>query len=196
MSNSSRGPLSRVLWGGLILAGVAAAIVVFLLAHAGGHPKQASVSRDRDAPAAAAEVQRGLHLQHTGQIGPAERAFRNAVALDAKNVYAVFDLGALKGMQGEAASARRLYERALALNPRFEPALYNLAVLRQREGDVAGALPLYQQAVQANPSDANAHYNLALLLRAMPKYRADGDAQMKIAIDIDPKLKDPLDRKR
>jgi tetratricopeptide (TPR) repeat protein len=63
----------------------------------------------------------------------------------------------------------------------------------QKRGDTRQALSLYQRAVQANPADANAHFNLALLLRSLG-YKADGNAQMKIALTLNPKLKDPAAR--
>jgi thioredoxin-like negative regulator of GroEL len=53
------------------------------------------------------------------------------------------------------------------------------------------ALTLYERAVAANPKDANARFNLALILRLSGR-RPEGDAQMRIAVRLDPRLKDPI----
>ena len=69
-----------------------------------------------------------------------------------------------------------------------------MGVLMQALGNNSQALTYYQRAVIANPNDANSHFNLALMLRAMG-YQKDGDAQMAIALHLDPKLKDPAAHK-
>lgn len=134
----------------------------------------------------------GMAAQAKGDYKGALAAFDEAVKHNPKNKYALYNIAVIDFTESRTAKAEAGYRRVLAIDGRYEPAIYNLAVIEQINGDEKAALALFQRAVQADPSDANAHYNLALLLRAIPKYRDDGDEQMKIALRLDPSLKDPM----
>ena len=64
----------------------------------------------------------GMTLGGNGKPADAERAFREAVRLDAKNHRYAYNLGLVLRDQGRPAEARPWFERALALDPRFTPA--------------------------------------------------------------------------
>jgi tetratricopeptide (TPR) repeat protein len=78
----------------------------------------------------------------------------------------------------------------LAIDPAFEPALFNLAILVKAKGNNTEAISLYQRAIAAAPKDAAAHLNLGLLLRATG-HVSQGNAEVKKAISLNPKLHDP-----
>jgi Flp pilus assembly protein TadD len=78
----------------------------------------------------------------------------------------------------------------LAIDANYEPALFNLAILEKAKGSNAEALSLYERAVAASPKDASAHLNLGLLLREMGQ-KALGDSEVRTAIRLNPKLRDP-----
>ena len=177
-----RGRLLVVLLVLVVLATGAVLGLMFFQNRSGSHGK--------DVAKAAAAVNRGLALQRSGDIAGATAAYRQALKYDATNKYALYDLAVIDYAQSNVGAAEQEYQQVLAIDPKYEPALYNLAILEEGNDNQQTALSLYQRAVAANPNDPNAHFNLALMLRAI-NYTADGDAQMRIALRLDPKLKDP-----
>jgi tetratricopeptide (TPR) repeat protein len=57
-------------------------------------------------------------------------------------------------------------------------------------GRTVEAIDLYRRAIGARPWAAEARFNLALLLCSQGK-RAEGKAEMRKALTLNPKLKDP-----
>ncbi len=135
-------------------------------------------------------INAGLALQAQGDLHGAYDKYSAALDADKNNKFAIYDLAVIDNLQDNDGLAVERYQKVLSSDPEFEPALYNLAVIYQEQGKDRFALSLYQRAVQVNPGDANAHFNLSLMLRAMG-YRAEGDAQMRIARQLKPELKDP-----
>jgi tetratricopeptide (TPR) repeat protein len=132
----------------------------------------------------------GLALQAQGDLNGAYAKYSQALKYDSNSAAALYDLAVIDNLRSNTGLAEQHYRQALAIRPNYEPALYNLALVEQKLGNNRYALSLYQKAVQTNPSDANAHFNLALMLRATGD-RSDGDAQMRIALRLNPSLKDP-----
>jgi Tfp pilus assembly protein PilF len=172
----------------------ALAVLSVALLGAAACSSSSSGGSSRDVAAGNAAVEAGLKAQAAGNITAAVADYQKALKDDPKNKYALFDLGVIDDQENNVGLASAQYQKALAVDPKFEPALYNLAIIYQQQGNEGYALHLYQQAVAANPSDASAHFNLALMLRALPKYRKDGNAQMRIALRLNPALKDPAAR--
>jgi tetratricopeptide (TPR) repeat protein len=150
----------------------------------------------KPATLAAQAISAGVRAEDRGDFTAAVGDYGRALRYEPRNTQALYDLGVVDYAQGNVGLAADQYRRVLAINARYEPALYNLAIIAQNQNDQALALSLYQRAVRAAPSDPRAHFNLALMLRAMPKYRADGDAQMRIALHLDPSLTDLAARHR
>jgi tetratricopeptide (TPR) repeat protein len=175
----SRLPL---LLASLVVVLVAAGLVVWLVVlkdDGGNDAKQA-----RDA------ISAGLALQAKGDLAGAYAKYNEALTHERNNKFALYDLAVVDALQSNPGLAEQHYRQALAVDPHYEPAMYNLAIVEQTLGNTRYALSLYQQAVQTNPSDASAHFNLALMLRATGDVK-DGDAQMRIARQLNPQLKDP-----
>jgi len=135
-------------------------------------------------------IDSGLALQASGDLAGAYAKYGEALELDADNKFALYNLAVVDYLQSNTGLAEQRYREVLEIDPDFQPALYNLAIVEQSLGNQRYALSLYQKAVQLNPGDANAHFNLALMLRAMG-YTTDGNAQMRIARDLNPSLVDP-----
>jgi tetratricopeptide (TPR) repeat protein len=140
---------------------------------------------------AAKAITAGVAAQGKGDLAGAARDYEKALGYEPHNTQALYDLGVVDFAQGNSGLADAQYRKVIAINATYEPALYNLAIIDQYRGNTTEALALYQRAVRAAPNDPRAHFNLALLLRTLPKYQADGDAQMKIALKLDPTLHDP-----
>jgi len=141
-----------------------------------------------DRQRAANEVTAGIKAQKDGDLSGAAAHYRRAMSLDARNVYAAYDLGVVSAAQGDEAAAATAYRKAITIEPTYEPALFNYGVLLQKQGHDAAAIGMYQRAVKANPDDPRAHFNLGLMLRSMPEYADDGLAQLQIAVKLDPSL--------
>ena len=76
----------------------------------------------------------GMTLGGRGDLAEAEKAFREAYRLDARNHHHAYNLGLILLRQGRAADARPFFEKALALDPRFAPAKARLAEIGKRAG--------------------------------------------------------------
>jgi tetratricopeptide (TPR) repeat protein len=176
---SSRAPLVAICVV-LVLAGVG----VFLWLVVFKSSSNQNTKKANDA------VTAGLALQNQGDLTGAYAKYMQALKYEPKDAAALYDLAVIDNLQSNPGLAEQHYRQALAIKPNYEPALYNLALVEQRLGNNRYALSLYQKAVQADPNDANAHFNLALMLRATGD-RKDGDAQMRIALRLNPSLKDP-----
>lgn len=143
-----------------------------------------------DTKKATQAVKAGLAAQTRGDLVTAQQQYEQALKYNPKEKVALYDLAVIDYANANVGLAEQRYRQVLQLDPKYEPALYNLAIIVQAKGNQQEALSLYQRSVQANPADASAHFNLALMLRSM-NYKADGDAQMRIALRLDPSLKDP-----
>jgi tetratricopeptide (TPR) repeat protein len=168
---------------GVVLVAAVVAVLVFVFRDGDSDSKSSAKSIN-------ATLNAGLAAQAKGDLAEARKQYEKVLTMDSKNKYALYDLAVIDYGQSNVGLAEQRYLKVLQIDAKYEPALYNLAVLYQAKGDTNKALPFYQRAVQANPNDPNAHFNLALILRAI-HYKADGDAQMKIALRLNPKLKDP-----
>jgi Tfp pilus assembly protein PilF len=151
--------------------------------------KSASSSVTPDAKKAGAAVNAGLKAHSSGDLTEAAEQYKLALKYDPKNKFAFYNLALIDEAAGNYGLAEEKYRAALTTDPAYEPALYNLALLRTGR-DPKEALSLYERAVAANPEDASALLNLGLLQRAAGQ-KAVGDANVRKAIALNPKLKDP-----
>jgi Tfp pilus assembly protein PilF len=133
-------------------------------------------------------LNKALQEQVAGNLDQAEKDFLEVIRRDPKNKFAYYDLGLIYQTQGKNSDAENQYRLVLTIDPKFGRALYNLGILRALANDVPGAISLYRQAILADAKDANAHYNLGLLLRGQGK-DDEGNKEVQIAVNIDPKLR-------
>jgi tetratricopeptide (TPR) repeat protein len=131
----------------------------------------------------------GLKAHAAGDLTTAAADYKTTLKYDPTNKFAFYNLALIDAAAGNYGLAEQKYRAALKTDPAYEPALFNLAILRTSR-DPQEAITLYKAAVAANPEDAAAWLNLGLLRRAAGQ-KAEGDKDVRKAIALNPKLKDP-----
>ena len=163
---------------------IAAGLVgcVAILAACGGtsSPPQSS------AQIATNDLNAGLAAQAAGNLTQAGTDYKSAIAGDAENKYAYYDLGLVQQLMGQLAASEANYRAALRLDPNFVPALFNLAILRTSPSPFE-AEELYRQVISLEPKDAVAYLNLGFLLRSQGSV-VEGNAELHTAVSLDPSL--------
>ncbi len=97
-------------------------------------------------------------LEHTAE---AERLYRHALAVDAKNGDAANGLGLLLAKQGRNDEARALFESAIAARRDDASAINNLGVLYINMGRMNDAIAAFQYGIQVAPASEMLYLNLA-----------------------------------
>jgi predicted Zn-dependent protease len=105
----------------------------------------------------------GVVLQAQGKDAEAAEQFRAELALDAKNHFALFQLGAWLLRHGESGEAVRLLNTARALRPNFVPGLLELGKALLQVNQPAGAATHLEEVIAVEPKHPSAHF---LLYRA------------------------------
>ena len=122
---------------------------------------------------AASWFSRGEELESSDRRG-AERAYRQALALDPGHADASLNLGALLCEAQRCDEAVALYDEAVSRHP-DEPLLhFNRAIALEDQGRRAEALAAYNASLRLDPDLADAHYNAARLHEAL------GDARKAV----------------
>src|SRR5579872_1120547 len=101
-------------------------------------------------------IREGMAHHRDGRIAQAERAYREALALDPGHPEALGLLGMLAGQGGEPQVAVQLLQRALHRDPRNANLHYNLGETWRHLGDNEKALACFQRAAHFNPRHADA----------------------------------------
>lgn len=96
----------------------------------------------------------GAQLQGRDLIG-AEKSFREALRVDAKDVVALNGLGLIFVQRNRARDAVDSFTAALQQRADYRPALLNLATVLQQQNDRAGALKRYREYLALQPPDAD-----------------------------------------
>ena len=130
----------------------------------------------------------------------AERAYREAISVDPKNVEARYNLGILlQHERNDVDGAERAYRDAIEVDPRCAVAHHNLGLLLQHERrDVDGAKRAYLKAAAAGLDEATFHgamerlatlsVNLGLLQLEGERKDVDGaERAYRKAIEVDAK---------
>ena len=155
----------------------------------GKEKSSSSSSSTSDAQKAKSALDAGLKAHSSGDLTTAAADYKKTLKYDPENKFALYNLALIDEAAGNYGLAEQKYRAALKTDAKYEPALFNLAILRTSR-DAKEAISLYKRAVAANPKDASACLNLGLLLRAAGKH-VEGDKDVRHAISLNPKLKDP-----
>jgi tetratricopeptide (TPR) repeat protein len=139
------------------------------------------------AKTAAQNLAAGIAAQNAGNYAAATADYNKVLAAEPENADALFDLGDVEQFQHLDTEAVSRYQAALAVDPNFVGALYNLAILSTSASPVE-AETLYEQAIRLEPNFADAHFNLGLLLISLGQ-KAQGQAQIRLAVALEPSLK-------
>lgn len=130
---------------------------------------------------------RALEAHADGRVEEATDLYKDVLEREPSNKFAHYNLGLIDQTEGRPDAAERSYRRALQLDPRFVPAMFNLATLLS-ESEPDEAITHYRRIIRIQPNHASAHLNLGFLLKDQGK-QAEGDAELKKAVELDPKLK-------
>jgi tetratricopeptide (TPR) repeat protein len=127
----------------------------------------------------------GIVLRKRAEHAAAERQFRLAVEIDARNLEAWNNLGTALQSLGRRAEAVACFERALAGDPRFTAAHVNLGATVLSAGDATRAAAEFREALLSQP-----RYRLARdgLIEALDRLgrASDAEAECRAGLALEP----------
>ena len=132
------------------------AIVTFLLL---------SVGTSVFAQADRQSIRQGNRLFHQQEFAKSEVEYRKAIAANANNAQAVYNLGcALMAQQKDSAAVAQFQNAGKLEKGKFRKAksYHNIGVICQRHQMYGEAIEAYKEALRNNPADNETRYNLAL----------------------------------
>jgi tetratricopeptide (TPR) repeat protein len=150
----------------------------------------------QDYPAAKTELKRALELNprlptaHAmygqsmlamGDLAPAERAFREELALNINDFDANLQLGFMRKSAEKFEEASAFLQRAMTIRPNDLAARKLLASLRLQTGDVDAAVRMFESIVKDAPDLIEAHVQLATAYNRL-KRKEDADRE-RVIID-------------
>jgi predicted TPR repeat methyltransferase len=124
-------------------------------------------------------------FQKNGQLGEAERIYREILTVVPDHPDAVHFAGILAHQQGRSDEGIAMIERSLALDPDQADCYSNLGIIFKALGRLDEAVTAYEHAIALNPDHANAYSNLGVLYRAQGK-PVESEAAYRTAIRLDP----------
>lgn len=110
-------------------------------------------------------IRQGNRLYHQKQWAQAEVEYRKALAKNADNPQALYNLGCALMMQQKDSAAIIQYQKAARVETnklRRSRANHNIGVICQNHRMYGEAIKAYQQSLRDNPKDDETRYNLAL----------------------------------
>lgn len=111
------------------------------------------------------QIREGNRLFRAKDYAKAEVAYRKALAANAQNPQANYNLGCALMLQQKDSAAVAQFEKAAQTEPnkmRRSKAFHNIGVVCQNHQMYAEAIQAYQQSLRLNPADDETRYNLAL----------------------------------
>lgn len=127
----------------------------------------------------------GSMRQAAGQAGPAQAAYRRALAGDPQDVAAMLGLAVLELRAGQGAAAEDLYRQATALAPGRGDIWMAYGIFLQGEGRAADAADAYERSLALDGSQAATLLNLATVLAELG-FRDRAEASCRRAIALRP----------
>lgn len=104
----------------------------------------------------------GVIYRRHGDVAAAERALRQALALDVENVHAMGNLVSVLQATGRDAEAAQLQARLKELRPAVPYELFNQGLLAIREGDYRKARDLFEREIELVADNHEFHFWLAV----------------------------------
>ncbi len=108
-------------------------------------------------------LKQSMDLQRQGRLDEAERGYRAIVDSEPDNTDAVFMLGVVRRLRGDAVEAEQCFERVLQAHPKEADLHLHLAAARAMLGKMAEARAGYARAIELNPNAIGAHVGLGQL---------------------------------
>jgi tetratricopeptide (TPR) repeat protein len=129
----------------------------------------------------------GFH--RNGELGKAERLYRDILKHVPQQPDALHLLGLLLDQRGDRAKGITFIQKALAVKSAFPDAHFNLGRLLNNAGDITGARRHYDMALALKPGHPLAYNGLGIIHRGQRNY-AEAAADFQRAIRFDPQLID------
>jgi len=131
---------------------------------------------------ARAHLNLGIALQALGDEAGAVAGYEKALAIDAANPYARYNLGKLRHQRGAHAEAEQLLRQALRTRPDFPQARVVLACVLEAQGKLEAAATEFEAA---EPHDFGSLFLYAGVLRKLGRLDAAAEA-LRRAVALDP----------
>lgn len=135
-------------------------------------------------------VRDGNRMFHHQKYDKAEVLYRKAVAKNASNPQALYNLGCALMMQGKDSAAVTQYQNAAKVEKnkmRLAQIYHNIGVICQNHQMYDDAIKAYAQSLRNNPKDDETRYNLALCKRLQKKQPQNKDKNKNQNKDKDKK---------
>lgn len=129
-----------------------------------------------------------LSLHNAGKVTEASALYNQILAKDAKNKFALFNLGVIAQTNKNYDEAVAKYKAAIAVDPAFYQPTYNLGLTYAAKGDRTNAIALLRKAIEIEPKAAQAYFNLGTLLVQDGK-KDEGSKMLEQAFALDPSLR-------
>jgi tetratricopeptide (TPR) repeat protein/SAM-dependent methyltransferase len=126
-----------------------------------------------------------LGHHRAGQLGDAERLYREVLAREPRHAPTLHFLGVLSHQQGQSAAAVDLIERAIAADGSIPDFHYNLGVILEATGRRDAAAPRYRQATALKADHFGAWLNLGNALIALGRIE-EAEAACRMAATLAP----------
>lgn len=124
-------------------------------------------------------------MEEDDRLDDAADGYRQAIAQEAPNPVAFYNLGTVLAAAGREEAAMELYRLALACDPSMAQAWYNLADILDSHGRLEEAVAALCSALAAEPDFADAHFNLALCLEKLGRNAAASE-HWRTYVRLDP----------
>ena len=131
-------------------------------------------------------IEEGIKLLDAGKPAEAEAQFLKAVAADAKDYSAYFNLAFAQSVQNKDSEATINYRKVLELKPGLYEAELNLGILLLRQKLPKDAIPLLDTAAKAKPDQYRPNYYLGEALIDVNR-GAEAEAAYRRALAINAK---------
>lgn len=112
-------------------------------------------------------LRRAVNLHQAGQLGDAEKLYRDVLAASPDNADALNLLGVILKQRGAPLDALPLIEKAVALAPEHRSARFNLVRLFEQLERYADAATHCRELVRLDPQDADLHFQNANFLQRL-----------------------------
>ena len=133
------------------------------------------------------QINEGAALHQKGDLGNAERLYRDVLKSNPKQPDALHLLGVLVGQRGDNAKGIVLVRQALAVQSAFPDAHVNLARMLMATGELESARTHYERALTLKPNHAVAQNGLGFLYRALGA-SSEARAAFARAFRLEPRL--------
>ncbi len=145
------------------------------------------------------QIRQGNRLFRAKDYAKAEVAYRKALAANAQNPQAIYNLGCALMLQQKDSAAVVQFEKAAQIETnkmRKSKAFHNIGVVCQNHQMYGDAIKAYEQSLRLNPTDDETRYNLALCKKLNKNQQNQQNQQQQKDKQNNEQNKDKQDQKK